>query len=252
MAGDRRATALYLRCAREGTGGRSRDGILATIAHHEPTPLSLVLPVLGALAVWPSQAGAQESWYVIGNFDQRAPQEPPGVGEPPRPGGGLADPLDFNRSGFRAEGQVLSAEELAAGPSWHTSGDLFPLTDVIGPEAGSTALMANGYYDYSVTPRWRLFAGAGLGLARLPGEGGEVPAGAAGLDAPLYQDDEAHIAYQGMLGLSYQPDDPVEIFLGYRFFAAENLGLSSSPDDGSDDAEGYSAHSGLIGFRYNF
>ena len=59
-------------------------------------------------------------------------------------------------------------------------------------------------------------------------------------------------AYQGMLGLSYQPDDPVEIFLGYRFFAAENLGLSSGPDEGSEDAEGYSAHSGLIGFRYNF
>ncbi len=220
--------------------------------HHEPTPLSLVLPVLGALAVWPSQAGAQDSWYVIGNFDQGVPQEPPALDEPSPEDSDLVDPLDFSWSGFRAEGQILSGAELADGVSWQASDDLFPLTDVIGPEAGSSALMANGYYDYSVSPRWRLFAGAGLGLARLPGEGGGVSAGAAGLDDPWYQDDEAHIAYQGMLGLSYQPDDPVEIFLGYRFFAAENLGLSSGPDEGSEDAEGYSAHSGLIGFRYNF
>ncbi len=223
------------------------------VAHHEPTPLSLVLPVLGALAAWPAQAAAQDGWYVIGNFDQRVPQEPSPLDEPPREDGLLVDLLDFSQSSFRAEGQILQGEDAATDLGWPTSGDLFSLTDVIGPEAGSNAVMANGFYDYSVTPRWRLFAGAGLGLARLPGEAGnDLAAGTAGLDNAWYQDDDTHIAYQGMMGLSYQPDAPVEIFLGYRFFAAENLGLNSSQNDSGEDAEGYTAHSGLIGFRYNF
>ena len=173
---------------------------------------------------------AEQSWYLVGNFAIPQLDEPALPGEPTSHlvdlDGLLSGTLGFRSGAFRAEGQFLYQEdgEVQGGSDAFGGGagqERFPLNSVIDRDTRALAVMANGYYDYAVTPRWRLFAGAGLGLARLGSEAGPVDP-ALGTEQPGagHGYDDTVLAYQGMLGLSYEVSAPLELFVGYRYFVA--------------------------------
>jgi opacity protein-like surface antigen len=127
------------------------------------------------------------------------------------------------------------------------------LSDPLAPRYGNTSgFMAKGYYDLAIMPRWKLFAGAGLGMARLSANQ-NLDYGLMSLpgDAASREQDQTVFAYQGMLGLSYEFSAPFQMYFGYRFFVTDPV---DSRSEGPDhfESEARAAHSGLIGFRYNF
>lgn len=88
--------------------------------------------------------------------------------------------------------------------------------------------MANMYIDLDASTQIRPYVGAGLGGARISMDG----------------DEDTVFAYQAMAGGAYVPSSfPIlEFALGYRYFEAGNVELTSSSSSGAMKFD-YSAHS---------
>jgi len=210
------------------------------------------LVLLGAMSFAPPEAKAAEDWHVGGAagsgmpYDPWAPRNLSTDLEPELPESGN---LSYGLQPLRTQGEGL--QDRLALDNWQTDG----LSPALTPDQRSTTgLMAKGYYDLAITPRWRLFAGAGMGMARLPANQ-QLDLGSLHLKRdPVTRDqDETVFAYQGMVGLSYEFSSPFQMYFGYRFFATDPLDPSSRTEGGErSESEAHAAHSGLIGFRYNF
>lgn len=210
------------------------------------------LVLLAAMSLAPLEARAAEDWRVggaAGNGMAYDPWAPDNLGTDPASGIPESGTLGYGLQPLRTQGDGLQSR--AALDDWQAGG----LSPSLTPGQGSTTgLMARGYYDLAITPRWRLFAGAGLGMARLPANQ-QLDLGSLYLkrDPVTHDQDETVFAYQGMVGLSYEFSSPFQMYFGYRFFATDPLDPGSR-NEGREhiESEAHAAHSGLIGFRYNF
>jgi|GEM_PF-829370 len=132
-----------------------------------------------------------------------------------------------------------------------------PGAAVIGPGQGdaetkSIAVMANGYFDFTNKTRITPYVGGGLGIARVE-------------SSRLYTNNLTSIssdtlegtvpAYQFMAGVSYKMGsamNPIEIFLGYRYFVTDDI--EGSPKNGPPGKISfpYEAQSAEGGVRFLF
>ena len=100
------------------------------------------------------------------------------------------------------------------------------------------ALMANAYYDFTPDKQISPYVSGGLGFAR---HDGEYTVTGIGTDS----DQDTVFAWQLGTGLSYDLNERVNLFGGYRWLA------SSDAEYGTLDVE-YDAHEFRLGARYNF
>jgi len=211
-----------------------------------------VLLLLAAVSLAPLEAKAAEDWSLGGAADNGMtydPWAPRDLGTDPGANLSESGTLGYALLPLRTQGDEL--QNRFALDNWQSGS----LSQSGTPGQGTTTgFMAKGYYDLAITPRWRLFAGAGLGMARLPANQ-QLDLGSLYVKRdPVTRDqDETVFAYQGMVGMSYEFNSPFQMFFGYRFFATDPLDPGSRTEGGErSEAEAHAAHSGLIGFRYNF
>lgn len=195
----------------------------------------LAFGLFAVIALTTGNARAAEDWYVGGGayggiaYD---PWAPPGLEPETESDEDSWGVLDYGFEPLGSQGGILENQSFNS-----------------NQPAGAQGFIAKGYYDFAITPRWRLFAGAGLGMGRVSGD----PSLRLGPFSPTGSDESGTVlAYQGMLGLSYAPASPFEFFMGYGFFATDTLDLRSESRDLLETDGAAAAHSGLIGFRYNF
>ncbi len=207
------------------------------------------LVLLAATSLAPAAADDWRLGGAAGSGMTFNPWAPPNLGTNPESEVLQGGSLSYALQPLRTQGDGL--QNRFALDNWETDGLSQLLTSGQGNPSG---FMAKGYYDLAITPRWRLFAGAGLGMAWLPANQ-HLDLGALSLprDPATRDQDETVFAYQGMLGLSYEFSSPFQMYFGYSFFATDPLD-SGSRVEGREriESEGSAAHSGLIGFRYNF
>ncbi len=80
------------------------------------------------------------------------------------------------------------------------------------PQAATSSIMLNGYYDLPIEKRWNLYFGGGFGVAKAQLE--TISLGQA-IDA-----NETVFAYQLETGIGWSYNPRVNFSLGYRFFNA--------------------------------
>ena len=180
------------------------------------------LVLLAAMAPGPLKAQAADDWRVggaAGNGMTYDPWAPPNLDVDLGSGAPESATLSYTLQPLRTQGDGL--QNRFALDNWQTGSVSPPLTPGQGT---TTGFMARGYYDFAITPRWRLFAGAGLGMARLPANQ-QLDLGSVYLKRdPVTRDqDETVFAYHGMVGLSYEFSSPFQMYFGYRFFATDPL-----------------------------
>lgn len=80
----------------------------------------------------------------------------------------------------------------------------------VGGELGTTSLMANLIYDWNVTDRLTLSAGAGAGAVHQQFDDGVID-----------QDEDYNFAYQGIVGASYALTPRMDLTLNYRYLRSD-------------------------------
>jgi outer membrane protein OmpA-like peptidoglycan-associated protein len=108
----------------------------------------------------------------------------------------------------------------------------------------SWSAMGNLYYDFATGTRFTPYVGAGVGGAIV----NAAKVKQAG--ATLFDDNDAVLAYQGIVGASYLLNDNLSVKADYRYLAAEDPGYKS-PANVSLDSE-YSVHAVMVGFTWRF
>ncbi len=105
--------------------------------------------------------------------------------------------------------------------------------------------MGNGWFDFNAAGALHPYIGGGIGGARV--EVRDFSAQSAGGGG--FTDDDIVLAYQGGVGINFDITDRTTIDLGYRYFATEDPGYSTS--GGEFDFE-YEQHVALLSLRYVF
>lgn len=115
-------------------------------------------------------------------------------------------------------------------------------TDV--DDLSQLTLMANLLYDIALQPNLTLSIGGGGGLDRLSFNwpGFSQPGGVQG--------DDWAIAYQGIVGLSYAIDGPLEVFANYRYLYANEFDFEDGINRQHFDH--VQTHTVSAGLRYSF
>jgi opacity protein-like surface antigen len=122
-------------------------------------------------------------------------------------------------------------------------------------EAVAYALMTNILYDFPVFDRWTLHVGAGVGAVTLHEE-----IKTAGFSNGVITGTDTEFGYQAIGGLEYPLLPHVAIDLDYRYLAAAEPRLRTSPAfvDGGEPAgnlpagTGYHSHSLIMSLIYKF
>lgn len=184
----------------------------------------------------PTAAAAREGWYgradvgwsVDGELDV-----------------GVAD-LEFEEdwSGHLGVGHAFASGLRLEGELAHRQNDF---EDFSG-DVRATSLMINAYYDFNRHGRFQPYVGVGIGGANIEAEGGLGPIS--------FDDDDTVLAYQGMVGVGIQMTERLTFDIGYRYFKAEDVGVS-----GVFDCEGecpfsfegdYEHQAVTLGLRFSF
>lgn len=119
------------------------------------------------------------------------------------------------------------------------------VTDPLGGDTSSTALMLNAYYDFRmVSPTFVPYLGAGAGGAR-------VAVKATDSTGTVIDDSALVFAYQFAAGVGFVVSPQLTIDLGYKYFALADPSFDVSGGGGSVDGE-YKSHNIFLGARYNF
>ena len=109
----------------------------------------------------------------------------------------------------------------------------------------NTGLMVNAYYDFRNSSNWTPYMGGGIGYSRVDFD----KLASAGM--PLINDHDDAFSYQLMLGVAYEFSPAWAINVGYRFYATDNLGFTSSTG-APVSSGGTKVHNADIGVRFNF
>lgn len=154
-----------------------------------------------AIAAVSSTAAGERSWYVsleAGASDMGA-------------GGGntVADPvffLDFPLGDLDESITPIATLGAYAG-DWRIEAEFaYRSGDYFNSEVTQTTAMLNIGYDIAVIDRLSLSLGAGVGADFIS------------LETPVADEDTISLAYQGLVGLSYELTDSTDITLTYRYF----------------------------------
>lgn len=115
------------------------------------------------------------------------------------------------QNGFRLEGELSYRQN--------------DFSDFDG-DARALALMANLFYDFNRGGRFQPYLGVGVGGARVETEG---------LVGPLsWDDDDTVFAYQGLAGVAIPLTERLALDIGYRYFAAPDVGFEAAFDTGDE------------------
>ena len=118
------------------------------------------------------------------------------------------------------------------------------ITDPIGGDTSSMALMLNAYYDFRmVSPTFVPYIGAGIGGARVATE-------VTDLGVTVIDDSDIVFAYQLAAGVGFVVNKQVTIDLGYKYFATADPSFEFT-GGGTLDGE-YKSHNVFLGLRYSF
>ncbi len=138
------------------------------------------------------------------------------------------------QNGFRLEGELSYRQN--------------DFSDFDG-DARALALMANLFYDFNRGGRFQPYLGVGVGGARVETEG---------LVGPLsWDDDDTVFAYQGLAGVAIPLTERLALDIGYRYFAAPDVGFEAAFDTGDEivtapfDAD-YTHQAVTVGLRWQF
>ncbi len=178
------------------------------------------------------------------------------------PGSTISGAFGFKRRWLRLEGELFYAHfalKDQTGPGGERPAPPPPLcflcgTSDINGDLTALALMANAYFDLDLTDRTRLLLGGGIGTAQVSADY-EFDVLILGLPTDdsidVVDDQDSVLAYQAKVGFAFDVTAASEIYLGYRFFATEDLSFDFE-SGGKLEQDGLGAHIGEVGFRYHF
>ncbi len=121
-----------------------------------------------------------------------------------------------------------------------TTNSVTNLTDDIEVKSS----MVNGYLDFPLGGGWRPYVGAGVGAANVKIDSADL----------AVSDNDTVFAYQGMVGIYYQPPSmkQLEIGVGYRYFDIGDPDFTTSNVSGSTSEIEYDSHNLEAGARIYF
>ena len=123
-------------------------------------------------------------------------------------------------------------------------------TSMAGPTGSlkSSALMANVYIDFNEQATFTPYLGAGLGLVNVDAQS----IGATGTPNVL-NDGDSVFAYQLIAGGGWDVSEKTEIFVEYRYFGTDDVGVKTTPAAGSVSTKfPYRTNNIFLGARFNF
>lgn len=112
-------------------------------------------------------------------------------------------------------------------------------------EISTIAGMANVYVELPTPLGITPYIGGGVGYAEVSAH----DIGVVGVD--LVDDEDAVFAYQAKAGIAFTALPFVDLVLGYRFFATEDLNMTGE-SGGAVDLDGLRTHVGEITLRFSF
>ena len=117
-------------------------------------------------------------------------------------------------------------------------------TTAVQGDVNTWTLMANVLYDYSPAGKFHPYFGVGAGIARIDIDG------ATPVDGTTINDHDAVPALRGILGISYDLAENVEIFGDYRYLHAFDPEFNAA--GGARVDADYDNHAFMVGLRYGF
>ena len=125
-------------------------------------------------------------------------------------------------------------------------------TTATGPtgKMKSTSLMLNGYIDFNEASDFTPYLGAGLGLSNVDADNfgsSTTPT------ITILNDGDTVFAYQAIAGLGWDISPRTELFLEYRYFATEDVGVRTTPAAGAVSTNlSYDTNNVFLGARFSF
>lgn len=111
----------------------------------------------------------------------------------------------------------------------------------------STAVMANVLIDFNAASTFSPYLGGGLGLANVSADGFGVAAIPSVVDG-----DDTVLAYQLIAGAGWDVSPKTELFAEYRYFATDDLNVTTSAATGSLATDlSYKSNNIFVGVRFN-
>ena len=206
---------------------------------------SKYLPValLAAGLAWPQVSVAQsEGLYISGGVGAVFPRDSDVDGT------GINSTVEFDAGpvGSLAIGSTLGGNWRGEFELSHREVDVDSVSGATGStgDLSGTALMMNGFYDFSNGSSFTPYVGAGIGPMRLDVDGA-TPFGGASID-----DSDWVLAAQAIAGVGYKLSDRLGLFTDYRFLATTDANLTTSTNVGVD--ADYSEHRVMVGLRWSF
>ena len=128
---------------------------------------------------------------------------------------------------------ALEAQLVSSGGQVHPG--KHEISEDVGGEVTSTALLLNGYYDVQIGQPLEPYIGLGLGLAEINVDSADLAT----------NDSDIVIAYQIAAGFKYRITDQLSAKAGYKFLA------TADPTINGTEAE-YMTHNVEFGLVYDF
>jgi OmpA-OmpF porin, OOP family len=162
-------------------------------------------------------------------------------------GTGINADADFEIGGVAALSLGYGYEnglrsEIELGGRWSDT-DSISNTTASG-DVRSLSAMVNALYDVSTETALTPYFGVGLGAANVE-TSGQSPVGSSSIS-----DDDTALAYQGIVGVSYQISDNVALKADYRYFSTADLDYTTA--DGTTVSSEYDNHAVLFGISFGF
>ena len=123
-----------------------------------------------------------------------------------------------------------------------------------GMDMSALSFMGNLWYDLPVTDSWSVFAGGGLGAARVEGKNFVQAFNFVAFEASGFPDDTDWVfAYQVGAGVTYQLPSGAELSAEYRYFATADPSFEFFEAGFADHVHAeYQTHSAMINLRIPF
>ena len=123
-------------------------------------------------------------------------------------------------------------------------------TSATGPtgKMKSTSLMLNGYIDFNEASDFTPYLGAGLGLSKVDADNF-----GSSTTPTILNDGDTVFAYQAIAGIGWDISSRTELFLEYRYFATEDVGVRTTPAAGAVSTNlSYDTNNVFLGVRFGF